>query len=121
MLDRIVGVEAFDMPDHLCQGAEAELRHIFAQFFCDKHHEVNYMLGLALELLAKLRILSCDAHRTGIQMTDTHHDAAGGDECCAGKSKLLGAQQGSNRHVATGLELAIGLNGDSAPDRKSVV
>ena len=55
VLDRLVGVETFDVPDHLVDGAEAQLRHVFAQLLGDEHHEVDDVLGLALELLAQLR------------------------------------------------------------------
>src|SRR4051794_22358866 len=65
--------------DHLFDGTEAELSHNFAELLCHESHEVNGMLRVTHELLAKLRILSCDTYWTCIQLTHTHHDTAQND------------------------------------------
>src|SRR5713101_4040598 len=61
MLDRLVGVEAFDVTDHLGELAKAQHRHVFAEFARNEHHEVDDVLGLALEFLAQFGILRREA------------------------------------------------------------
>ncbi len=60
------------------------------------------------------RILRGNAHRTGVQMTFAHHDAAQSHQWHGGKTKLLCAQQRRDRDVTPGLQLAVGLNPDAA-------
>ena len=60
MIDRLAGVQAFDASHHFIQGAEAQLRHVFAQLLRDEHHEVDHVLGLAFELGAQHRVLGRD-------------------------------------------------------------
>ena len=79
----------------------------------DEHHEVDHVLGLALELLAQLRVLGRDPDRAGIEMADPHHDAARGDQRRGREAEFLGAEQRRDRHVAAGLELAVGLDADA--------
>ena len=114
MRDRFVGVEAFDVADHFVDGAETQLRHVFAQFVRDEHHEVHDVLGLARELLAQHRILRRDADRAGVEMADAHHDASRGDQRGARETEFLGAEQRGDRDVAAGLELAVGLDVDAS-------
>ena len=80
----------------------------------DEAHEVDDVLGLAGELLAQLRVLRGDADRAGVQVADAHHDAAERDQRRGGEAELLGAEQRGDDHVAAGLELAVGLDGDAA-------
>jgi len=47
-------------------------------------------------------------------VADAHHDAPQGHQRSGGKAELLGAQQCGNGHIAAGLELAVGLYGDTA-------
>ena len=73
------------------------------------------MLGLAGELLAQLRVLCGDAHRAGVEMALTHHDATQGDQGSGGKAELLSAEKGSDHDISAGLELAVGLQNDAGP------
>jgi hypothetical protein len=70
--------------------------------------------GFAGEFLAQLRVLGGNAHRAGVHVADAHHDAAQRHQRRGGKAELLGAQQRGDRHVAAGLELAVGLDHDAA-------
>ena len=70
--------------------------------------------GWPVKLLAQLRILRRDAHRTSVQVALAHHDAAHGDQRRGGEAELLRAQQRGDDHVAAGLQLAVGLHADAA-------
>ena len=106
----LLHVETVDAPDHLVQGAEAELRHQLAHFLRDKIHEVDHELRIAAEFRAQLRVLRGHAHGTGVEMAHAHHDAAERDQRRSGKPEFLGAQQRGNDNVAAGLELAVGFD-----------
>ena len=104
--------EPVGAPDHLLDGAETELRHKLADLGRNERHEVHDVLGLAGEFRAEPGILGRDAHRAGIEMADAHHDAARGHQWRGRKTELLGAEQCGHDHIAAGLELAVGLDGD---------
>ena len=89
--------------------AEAQLGHDLAHFFGDEEHEVDHVLGLAGEFLAKLRVLRGDADGAGVEMADAHHDAAGGDQRRGAEADFFGAEQRRDRDIAAGLDLAVGL------------
>jgi hypothetical protein len=111
-------LEAVHLPDHLVEGAEAELGHQLAHLFGDEEEVVDDVLGLAGEALAQLRVLGGDAHRAGVQMALAHHDAARDDQRRGGEAELVGAEQRADDHVAAGAHAAVGLHGD-APRRRS--
>ena len=87
---------------------------ICAQVFRDVEKEIDHVLGLALEFLAKFRVLRRHAHRAGVQVALAHHDAAHRNQRRGGKSKFLRAQQRGDRHVAAGLQLAVHLQPHAA-------
>ena len=76
MLDGLTGLESVGATHHLGDGAETELRHDFTNFLSNEAHEVDRMLWFAGEALAQFRVLSSDTHRTRVQMTHAHHNAA---------------------------------------------
>ena len=84
--------------------AYAQLRHIFPQFFRDETHEVS------AEPLAQLRVLGCHAHGAGVQVADTHHDTAHGDERSRGKAEFFRTQNCGNRHIPAAHQLTVGFN-----------
>ena len=47
MLDQPALVEHLHLPDHLVEGAEAELGHQLAHFFGDEEEVVDHVLGRA--------------------------------------------------------------------------
>jgi hypothetical protein len=53
--------EAFSVANHFVDGSEAKLCHNSSQFIGDVVKEVDDMLGCALELCSKLRVLRGDA------------------------------------------------------------
>ena len=61
--------------DHFVNGAEAELRHDLPQVFRQVKKEIDYVLGLALELLAQFGVLRGHADGAGVQVALAHHDA----------------------------------------------
>ena len=87
---------------------------ICADFFGDEEHEVDDMLRLAGEFLAKLGVLRGDADRAGIEMADAHHDAAGGDQRAGAETEFFRAQQRGDRDIAAGFDLPVGLQNDAA-------
>ena len=114
MLGCFLGIKAFDLANHFVDGAEAEFSHDFAEFHGDEGHEVDHMLGLALEILAKLGVLRRDADRAGVLLTDAHHQASDRDERGGGESVFLRTKQRGDGDVATGLELAVRFKDDAA-------
>ena len=109
VLHGLARLELVDAADHFLERAETELRHDLAQFLRDELHEIDDVLGLALELLAQSRILRRDARRAGVQVADTHHDAARRHQRRGGEAELLGAEQRRDRDVASRLQLTVGL------------
>ena len=107
-------IDLVDPPHHFIHGAEPKFRHVLAHLLGNEEEEVDNMLRLPGEARAQHRILRGYAHRAGIQVALAHHDAAHADKRHGGKAVLFGAQQGSNHHIAAGLEFAIGLHPDAA-------
>src|SRR5213078_3825320 len=109
----VAHVEHVDAPDHVVDGADAERGHDLAQLLGDEHHEVDHVLGLALELPPQHRVLGRDADRAGVEMADAHHDAARGDQRGRGEAVLLGAEERRDGDVTPGLQLPVGLDPDA--------
>src|ERR1700719_2808011 len=103
MRDRRIHFEHVDTADHLVHRAEAHFRHVLANLLRDEEEEINDMLRLALEFLAKRGILRGDANRAGVEMALSHHDEAHGDQRSRGEAELFGAQQRSDYNVAASL------------------
>ena len=106
-------VEQVGVTDEFIDGAHAELCHYFAHVLCDKMQEIDDLIGVAHEFFAQFGILRGHTHRAGIEVANAHHDAAHGDECCGGKSKLFGTEQSCNNHIASGFELSVGFDYDA--------
>ena len=114
MLDCGIRIKAVDAANHLVDGAETKLGHQLACFFGDHKQVIDYVFGFACKLLAQLRILRSDPHRTSVEMTLTHHDAAERDQRRGRKTKLFGAQHRGNHHVAARLQTAVSLQHHAA-------
>src|SRR5580658_6980924 len=114
VIDRGFDFQHVDAADHLVDGAEAQVCHVLPDLFGEEKEEIDYMLGLPLELLAQHGILRGDADRAGIQMAFAHHDTAHGDQRRGGKTKFFGAEQSRDDHIAAGLQFAVGLHADAA-------
>ena len=112
MVDGALDVEAVRPADHLIQRPEAHLRHQFAHLLGDESEVVLDELRLSREALSELGVLGCDSDRTGVEMTDSHHDASRHDERCRREPVLLGAQQGGDDDVTPGLHLPVDLDHD---------
>ena len=72
------------------------------------------MLRISREAFTQPRILRRDARRTGVEVTDAHHDAADRHQRRGGEPELLGTEQRGDRDIASGLQLPIGLDRDAA-------
>ncbi len=68
------------------------------------------MLGRASKARAQDRVLRRNADRAGVQVALAHHDAARSDERRGGESELVGAEERTNRDIASGAQTAIHLN-----------
>src|SRR3546814_15659882 len=53
-----------------------------------------------------------DADGAGVGVALAYHDAAHGDQRGRAHAELLGAEDGSDHHVAAGLDTAVGTQGD---------
>src|ERR1700691_326977 len=115
MIDGGSYVEHIDAPDHIVQAAEAELCHVLAHLLREEKEEIDDVLGLPLKLPAQHRILRGNSHRTSVEMALAHHDASQCNQRRGGETEFFGAEQRSDDHIAAGLQLAISLNADTAP------
>ena len=115
VVDAVAHPKAVDAADHLVDGAEAEPRHDLPQFLRDEEEELDHVLRRAGELPAQRRILGRDADGTGVQVALARHHAAHGDQGHGGEAELLRAEQRGHGDIAAGLELAVGLQDDAAP------
>jgi hypothetical protein len=114
VVDGLARFELVDAADHLVERAEAELRHDLAQFLAMKRMKLTTCSGLPVNFLRSSG--SCVATPTGqvfrwqtrIMMQPSTDQRRGGE------AELLGAEQRGDRHVAAGLELAVGLDDDAA-------
>jgi hypothetical protein len=114
VIDAGAGVEQIRAADQLLEAADAELRHDAPHFVGDEEHEIDDVLGLAIEFRAQQRVLRRDADRAGIEMALAHHDASGGDQRRRREAELVGAEKRPHDDVAAGFHLAVDLNGDAA-------
>ena len=67
-----------------------------------------------MKFLRNSRILRRDAHRTGVQMANAHHDATQRHQRRGGKTKFFRAEQRGDNNVAASLQLAVGFHHDAA-------
>ena len=113
MGDALFGVEQVGPAHQIFKLGDTQLGHDLTHLFGHKEEVIHHMLGLALKLLTKHRILGGHPHRTGVEVALTHHDAARGHQRRGGKAHLIGAQERANHDIAAGLHLAIGLHPDT--------
>jgi hypothetical protein len=99
--------------NHLVDGAETELSHDGTELIGHVVEEVDDVLGRTLELLTKLRILSSNTNRAGIQVALAHKDAAHSNERSSGKAPLLGTKQTGDGDITTSLELTVSLDNNT--------
>ena len=72
------------------------------------------MLGLAGEARAQHRVLRGNAHRAGVEVALSHHDAAGRDQRRGGEAELVRAEQRADDDVAARSEATVDLHGDAS-------
>ena len=97
---------------HFVDGAETEPGQELAQFLGHEAEEIDDMVGRAREALAQFRILRRHADRTGVEVAHPHHHAPQRHQAGGGKTELFRPQEGGDRHISAGLELAIRLDDD---------
>ena len=102
-----LGQQYLGTADHLVDSAEAEHRHIFTNLLRNEVHEVDNIFRLAVEIFAQLRILRCYAHRAGIKIAYTHHDAADSYQRCCCKAKFFRTQQSGDNNIASCHQLTV--------------
>ena len=94
----------------LIHAPDAQLCHVLSQLLSDETHEIDHVFRFSAESLSQLRVLGSDADRTGVQVADTHHDAAHGHKGRRGKAEFLRAQDGRDGHIPSAHQLAVRLN-----------
>ena len=110
VINRCTGVEHLNVADHFGHRCEAKAGHQFANLFSDVLHEVDDELGLTAEPSTKLWVLRGNANWACVEVAHTHHHATADHQGGRCETELLSTEQCSNNHVATGLELTIGLH-----------
>ena len=81
----------------------------------DQPEVAHEHLGRAGELRPQVLALRRDAGGAGVQVALARHHAADRDERRGAEPVLLGAERGGDRHVASRLEAAVGLQHDARP------
>src|SRR6266850_2145577 len=99
MIDGLPDFQAVHAPDHAIHLAESELRHQLANFLRDHAHERGDVLRLAGKALAQLRVLGGHAHRTGVEMTNPHHNATHRHEWRGRETEFFSPQQRRNDDI----------------------
>ena len=106
-------VERLHPTDHFVNRPKAKLCHQLAHFLRNEFEEVDDEFGLASKSCTEFRVLGCNAYRTCVEVTNTHHHAARHDERGGSESKLFGAEQSGDNDISTSFQLAIGLHDDA--------
>ena len=92
--------------------ADAQFCHIFSHFLSNKVHEIHYVFRFACKTFSQFRILGGNTHRAGIQIADTHHHTAHGNQRSSCETEFFCTQKGCNHHITACHQLAIGFNND---------
>ena len=104
-----VHLDELRMTDNLFQALHADLAQIFSYLLSEEGEEIHHILSATLEVLAQLRILRSDAHRTSVRITFTHHHAAENDQRQRTKREFVGTQHRHDNHILSRLQLTVGL------------
>src|ERR1022692_1306121 len=108
------GVEALDAANHFIDGAEAEFGHVLANLVGEEEEEVDYVLRLAGKASSQDGVLGGNTDRTSVQVTLAHHDTTHSDQGGCSEAEFFGAEQSSDNNVTACLQLAVGLDLDTA-------
>ena len=100
-------LDALGVSDHLVKGPETEVGHVLTNFHGHEVHEVDDALRVAVEALAKLRVLRRHADGAGVLVADAHHHAAQSDQRRGREAEFLGPQEGPDDDIASRLHLAV--------------
>ena len=87
--------------------------HDLTQFLGNKFHKVDHIFRFASETFAQFRVLRSNTHRTCIQITHTHHDAAHCHKGCCGKTKFLCTKDRCHCYITACHQLAVRFKTDS--------
>ena len=90
--DRLFRLYQFRMSHDIIQMSESHLGEILANLLSQEGEIVDEVFIAADEMLAKLRILCGDPHRTGVEVTFAHHHTAKDDQGGGAETKLLSTQ-----------------------------
>src|ERR1039458_1790935 len=114
VIDSRFHIEHIDAANHLVARTESQFGHVLAKLLCNEEKEIDHVLRLTFELLAQFRIVRGGTHRASVEVALAHHDAAHCDQGSRSKTEFFGTQQGGNRHITAGLELAVSLHTNAA-------
>ena len=109
MRDCSIDVEKVSLTNGLVHGTETKARENFPNFLREEFKEVHNKLRLSTEALSQYRVLRCNPDRAGVQMANSHQDAAGDNKRSGRKSKLFRTKQSCHDHIFAGLHLPIDL------------
>ena len=109
-------LQQINTPYQLLQVADAQLGHPLPGLGRDEPEEVHRHFNRALEVfLPQVLVLGRDAGGTVVQMTDTQVLTTQGHHWCGAETEAFGAQNSALDHIQAGLDTAIGLQADLAP------
>ena len=102
MVNGFLHVKLVPAPNHLVNSSETQLSHQLTNLFGNHPEVIHDVFGFAGEFLPEDGILRRHSDRTGIEMADAHHNAAGNNQCRSRESEFFCAEQRCNDDIATG-------------------
>ena len=97
------------MANDFLQALHTDFGEVLPHLLGKERKEVDDVLHLALEVLAKLRVLSGNTHRTGIGITLAHHHTTKDNQRQRTERELVSTQHCHNNHILSGLQLTVCL------------
>ena len=107
--NRRFGFYQLRMSYDIVQMFVAHLCEVFTYLLGEEGEVVHQILIASHEVLAQGGILRGNTHRTGVQVTFTHHHTTQYDEDGCSETKLLGTKQCHDDDVTTRLDLSVNL------------
>ena len=100
--------------NHFIYSSKTKLSHILSHFLGYELHIIHYMPGVTCIFFTKLRILSGNAYRTGIEMTNPHHDTPQYNQGGGRKSIFFSAKKSCYHKIPSSFHLAVSFQYDPA-------
>ena len=88
---RRLGLHQFRVSDDVIQMLESHFGKILTNFLCEESEEIHQVFIASDEMLTQFGVLCCHTHRTGVEITFTHHHTAQYYQGSSTETKFLSA------------------------------